>query len=155
MRLTSLALVAPVLFTLPACGSSSAIKAATYLQPTAFFEDAEDGEEADEEGRKFVEATDCLNIQPAANGAIRYGFALHFPYDHMCEMHGTAALESPGVWVDSSQEGCRLVISFDGKSWSVDDPDSSCRENWCGARGNIGHAFPADKAQELGKCGSR
>jgi len=147
-------LILPLVFFVAACGSSSSIKSATYLEDIEYFEDAEEGDEADEEGRRAMQATDCLSIQPAANGAIRFDFAFHFPYDHMCEMGGEADLESPGVWEVTTEDGCRLVIDFDGKSWSVNDPDSSCREHWCGARGHIGHSFPTSKARALTKCGS-
>jgi len=148
-----------------ACASSSNVaaptgeagtSAATYFQQTEFQMATEEGEESDpgEDGSKTVEATDCLSISPAADGAISYSFALHFAYDHMCEMHGEAKLKSPGVWEDVSQENCRLVIDFDGKGWSVSDPDSSCREMWCGARGNIGQSFSTTSGKALTKCGS-
>jgi len=138
-------------------GSAEAgVKAATYFEETSFLMPTEDGEESaeGEDGSKMVDATDCLSIQPAADGGIRYDFAFNFPYDHMCEMHGEAKLIKPGVWEDVSQENCRLVIDFDGKSWSVNDPDSSCREMWCGARGNIGHSFSTSKGKALTQCGS-
>jgi len=139
----------PLVLLFAACGStSSSIKPASYTAEAEFLDpDSEDGE-------KTLRMTDCFTVKPAAEGALEYKFALHFPYEHMCEMRGTARLVAPGLWEDASQEGCRLVIGNDGKSWTIDDPDSSCRNDWCGARGNIGHSFPLSSAKAWSQCGS-
>jgi len=140
--------VTPLLLLLAACGStSSSIKPASYTADAEFLDPESDDPD------KTISMTDCFTVKPAAEGAITYKFALHFPYDHMCEMGGTARLVKPGVWEDATQGECRLVITHDGTSWTIDDPDSSCRNDWCGARGNIGHSFPLNTAKAWSECG--
>lgn len=140
--------VTPLLLLLTACGSTaSSVKPATYAAANELLDP--DSDDPD----KTITVTNCLSVKPANAGAIEYKFALHFAYDHMCEMGGTARLVKPGVWEDASQGGCRLVIENDGKGWSVSDPDNTCRDEWCGARGYIGHSFPLSNARAWSQCG--
>lgn len=141
--------VTPLLLLLAACGSTaSSIKPASYSAQAEFLDPESDDPD------KTLTMSDCFTVKPAEGGAIQYKFAFHFPYDHMCEMGGTARLVKPGVWEDASQNDCRLVIENDGKGWTVNDPDNTCRNDWCGARGSIGHSFPLSSAAPWSECGN-
>jgi hypothetical protein len=147
-----------------ACGAS--MKANTYTATLTFYSDAafvEEGETDPEvleaAGEKY-EVEDCLSVELASDESkLKYSFSFNFPFDHECSMSGMADKVGPGKWVQEfalagDDAGmCRLEIERDAKgTWTVQDA-ANCREEFCGARGHIGHSFPASAKGPLKKCG--
>jgi len=83
------------------------------------------------------EAESYIDLQPGEGGRVLVRSELTFFNGHICDF------ESEGEWVvdelrvpsQVDETGCVLILRFRDGKVVTDDPDTNCKEYYCGARG--------------------
>jgi hypothetical protein len=107
--------------------------------------------------RELVEeqVEDCLFVEPAEDGGLRFSFLLIQTNGQSCEMRGVARPGEAGSWVfeeeaAEGQIGCRMELRVTERAISLYDVDDGCKPMWCGANAEISQTDFARATREDG-----